>query len=570
MRTNQTITRLAAAVVCAAGAATLFAAAASGQRPKFYSDDPIARVVDTQDASNVQPKSVNLIYDEARNLFGNPGDPDMNRRAMSINTIDEVPDSTWFTNRIIGGPAMSVADVVRGPDRTAGPAPGKWTVASGKSDGVTPGFTILDESGDRWFIKFDPPAWPEMASAAEVAVTKLFYGLGYNVPENHVTSLRRDMLVIGESSKITSEDGAERQLTDGDIDRLLRMAAQEADGSYRVLASKALEGRPVGPFLYVGTRSDDPNDVVPHEHRRELRAVRVFAAWTNHVDSKAINSLDTLVTENGRTVVRHHLIDFGSTMGSASIKAREYDEGHHYIVDPKPTLVGIVSFGFYVPRFHTIHYPDYPSVGHFAAEGFDPPNWKPRVPNPAFRRARPDDTFWAARRVMAFTDEMIRAAVKTGRYSNADAEKHVADTLIARRDAIGRAWLTNVNPVVDPALDQAGTLTFRNAAVAAGVAKAPASYEVAWFTFDNATGGSTPIGEPSAASGEQARAPSGLPTGVGSFVRVDIRAVEPPDPSWTVPVHAYFRRTGTGWQLVGFERLPDGTGTSAGARGQDR
>ena len=45
-------------------------------------------------------------------------------------------------------------------------------------------------------------------------------------------------------------------------------------------------------------------------------ACEVFAAWTNHVDSKAINSLDTLVTENGRTVVRHHLIDFGRRWGA--------------------------------------------------------------------------------------------------------------------------------------------------------------------------------------------------------------------------------------------------------------
>ena len=48
----------------------------SGQRPKFYSDDPIARVEDTRDASSVQPKSVNLTYDETLNLFGNPGDPE--------------------------------------------------------------------------------------------------------------------------------------------------------------------------------------------------------------------------------------------------------------------------------------------------------------------------------------------------------------------------------------------------------------------------------------------------------------------------------------------------------------
>jgi hypothetical protein len=77
----------------------LITSAVAGQRPAFYPDDPIARVADTQDASGVQPKSVNLVYDESRNLFGNPGDPDMNRRAQNVNTIDEVPDSSWYTNR---------------------------------------------------------------------------------------------------------------------------------------------------------------------------------------------------------------------------------------------------------------------------------------------------------------------------------------------------------------------------------------------------------------------------------------------------------------------------------------
>src|SRR5688572_11846175 len=417
-------------LLCMFAAAAMVTITVSGQKPKFYGDDPIARVEDTRDASSVRPKSVNLIYDEASNLFGNPGDPDMNRRAMSINTIDEVPDSTWFTNRIIGGAPMSVQDIVKGPNTGNGPAPGKWTLASGKSDGITPGFTILDLAGDRWFIKFDPPKWREMASGAEVVVTKLFYALGYNVPENYVAKLARGNLAIDERSTITAADGGERHLTDGDVDRLLRMAAREPDGSYRVIASKAVSGKPVGPFLYAGTRSDDPNDIVPHEHRRELRGLRVFAAWTNHVDSKSINSLDTLVTENGRTVVRHHLIDFGSTLGSASIKAREYDEGHHYIYDPGKTLKVMLGLGLYIPSFHFVDYPGIRSVGHFSADRFVPSEWKPRVPNPAFIRARPDDTFWAARRVMAFTDEMIRAAVRTGRYTDPAAEKFIADTLI--------------------------------------------------------------------------------------------------------------------------------------------
>jgi hypothetical protein len=84
----------------------------------------MSRVRDTRDASGVRPRSVNLVYDEARKLFGNPGDPTMDRRAMNVNTIDEVPDSSWFTNRLVGG--------ARPCTRTSGAAQtrGRWLASS--------------------------------------------------------------------------------------------------------------------------------------------------------------------------------------------------------------------------------------------------------------------------------------------------------------------------------------------------------------------------------------------------------------------------------------------------------
>jgi hypothetical protein len=84
---------------------------------------------------------------------------------------------------------------------------------------------------------------------------------------------------------------------------------------------------------------------------------------------------------------------------------------------------------------------------------------------------------------------------------------------------------------------------------------------VAWFAVDNAPGMATPIGPPVKSNREQVGAPSGVPTGAGAFVRVDIKAVNPPHPSWAMPVQAYFQRTAAGWKLVGFERLPDGPRT---------
>jgi hypothetical protein len=214
------------------------------------------------------------------------------------------------------------------------------------------------------------------------------------------------------------------------------------------------------------------------------------------------------------------------------------------------------AFGFHVRPWMTIDYPSYRGIGRFEAERFVPELWRPRVPNPAYVRSRPDDTFWAARKLAAISDEAIRAAVKAGKYSDPAAEKFLGDALIERRNKIARTWLTAVNPVSDPALAPDGTLTFVNVAAKYGVAAPASRYQAVWHRFDNATGEAVRIGQTEAA-GERLPGPSALPSGNAAFVRVDISAAGGPDPSWAVPVHAYFKRTGDAWKLVGFERLPD-------------
>ena len=163
-------------------------ASANAAQPVYFPDDPIAIDPETQDAGNVREWALSDPYDFVENTFFKPGDRTP-RRALNINTIDEVPDSSWFTNRA-GVKPLTAEEVRRGPDTTSGPAPGKWTVVSGKSDGVTPGFTILDSANVMWFIKFDPESNPEMATGAEMVATKLFWALGFHVPENHLAVLR--------------------------------------------------------------------------------------------------------------------------------------------------------------------------------------------------------------------------------------------------------------------------------------------------------------------------------------------------------------------------------------------
>lgn len=529
---------------------------ASAAPPKFYDDDPARVERDHQNASGVQPWQIDLAVDLTYNLFAKLGDPRSNVRAQNVNTVDEVPDSNWFTNRI-GARSMTPEEIAKGPDTTNGPEAGQWTVTSSKSDGITPGFTIRDRSGQRWFLKFDPPGYRGMATGTEVAVTKLMWALGYHVPENHVAFLHRDRLVVGEGARFTPPGGKPRAMQLSDIDALLKRADAEADGSYRVVASKALEGVPLGGFRFYDTRPDDPNDIIPHEHRRELRGYGVFAAWLNHVDAKAINSLDTLVTEGNRSFVRHHLIDFGSTLGSGGIAPREAWEGYEYLIEGGEAGKQLVTFGFAFPKWRTMDVYEARSVGRFAKDNtnFDPDGWKPRVPNQAFLRARADDKFWAAQKLRGLTDDMLKAAVRTGQLGDPQSEEFLVRALVERRDAIARAYLPAVNPVVSPVLDETGALTFRNAAVDAGVATAPPGYRARWFAFDNTTHESRPIGETSSTT-TRISPPPDLPAAPSVYLRVELSATGAENKSWEQPVDVYFRRLDRAWRLVGFERLP--------------
>ncbi|HUR34987.1 MAG TPA: hypothetical protein VM032_14390 [Vicinamibacterales bacterium] len=554
--TTITRTRTLAAAASAAAIAIALSTSGSAAAPRFFDDDPVWMDKDSENAAGLAPLEVDLVTDLAVNIIAGSA-PRIPVRAANLNTVDEVPDSSWFTNRA-GRVALSAADVTRGPDRTSGPAPGPWTVSSSKSDGVTPGFTVKDSMGRRWFLKFDPPGFRGMSTGTEVAATKLMWALGYNVPENHIAYLHRDQLVVGPTAKFTPAGGRTRAMRPGDIDRLLERADREPDGSYRVVASLALEGTPVGRIRFQGTRSDDPNDVVPHEDRRELRGYGVFAAWLNHVDAKAINSLDTLVTENGRAFVRHHLIDFGSSLGSGGVGPADRWAGAQYLVEPSVIGKQMIGFGLVLPRWQRAAFYESPSIGRLPRENaaFDPRSWKPRVPNQAFLHARPDDQFWAAQKLASLNVELLRAAVAAGDFRDPASEAFLVRALAERRDAIMRAYLPGLNPVSAPALDADGTLSFRNAAVDADVARAPRGYDAVWHQFDNATGAARFIGT-SQSAGASMQAPRPLPAAEGAFVRVEISSDGADQPAWSYPVHAYFRLHSGSWQLVGFERMPD-------------
>ena len=546
--------RRVAAVGLVVGLSLAVVASVSTAGRRFYTDDPISREPESRDASGAGVEDIGLFYELTYNLFVTSRYLPSNTRARNINTIDEVPDSSWFTNRI-GTTTITAADVERGPVAGPAPAPERWTIIREKSAGANPGFTAKDANGETWFLGFDPPSNPEGATAAVVVASKFFWALGYNQVEMFISTFDPQKVVIEPGATKKRPSGARTPFTQDDLNAVLEGVARNKDGTYRVAAGRLLPGKVIGSFRYSGTRPDDPNDIVPHEHRRDLRALRVFGAWTNLTDLKAGNTLDTLMTENGRGIVKHILQDVGSTFGMVN-REHEWDIGWEHFYEGDATMRRLVSFGFALSPWQTVKYKEYPSIHRFEGERFDPRAWRPQTPTTPYMEMRGDDAFWAARRVMAFNDDLIRAAVHTGQYSDPAAERHLAHVLGQRRDTIGRVYLTAVNPISSPRLDPGGSLTFENPAVAGGFAKEPTAYRAVWSRFDNATGNTSPIGETRSTSTTEA-GPRDLPSAPDSFLEVDLSAESAQFPSWQQPVRTFFRRTSAGWKLVGLERLPE-------------
>lgn len=414
------------------------------------------------------------------------------READNVNALDEVPNSSWYTRRHYYDP-MTPEELAKGPNGTpAGPDMAQpWTITSGKFEGAGRGFVIEDGRGDRFLIKLDGPRWPGLTSSAEVISTKIFHAAGYYVPENTIVHFDPAALTIADDAEVSVGAGR-RPMIRSDIEEMLEPYPRRDDGTIRALASKYVDGRPYGPWNFVGTRKDDPNDRVLHEHRRELRGLSVLGAWLNDADRRAANTLAVYTDEK---YVKHYLIDMGSTLGANASGVHRPIHGEAYLIDPRYMTAALFSFGLFERRWADYeHTTPYPSVGYYRADIFKPNLWVPTYPNPAFQKTTRRDGFWGAKIVMSFTDEDLEAIIETAQMPDPEAEAYLLRVLKERRDKVGRYWFARVNPIdkfrvergasADMASRQSGravgaepghVLYFEDLAVAGGLADAAIS-----------------------------------------------------------------------------------------------
>ncbi len=370
-------------------------------------------------------------------------------RSQDVNALDHIPESSWYTPRL-GYREVTAEELATGP-RQIGPPQPPLRVVRAKYLGSNPGFIIADSRDRLYLVKFDPPAFSGIETTTAQIVNRLFWGFGYNVPEDYLYYLDVDDLDIDPTADIDYDD----------LHLVLNRVAPPSDGIYRTTMSLLLDGIYLGPIPDTGTRKDDPNDLLPHESRRILRALKVFGAFTNQTDIRIDNSLDVYVGQPGLGHVRHYLLDFGEAFGGHGASHDRLWDGFAHIFSFSQLFGNLFKFGLMIDNWEHLTYTPWQSVGAFEADRFDPATWKETYPYEPIRQSQADDDYWAAKIVASLTPEHLERLIADADYPEPGAAEYMLATLLKRQRKIIDYYFHQVTPVEFLSVDK-GRISFSN------------------------------------------------------------------------------------------------------------
>lgn len=383
------------------------------------------------------------------------------KEARNVDAFDEVPDSAWFTNRI-GKRPIARDELVRGacrPEDVLDPSSavkGAYVIDKGKSNGASPGFRVKVDGKRKYMFKTDFAKEPERPTAAAAIGAAVYHAVGFNTSCEQVVYVRRESFTLTPGLTVTANDGVTKPFDAAALERVLTQAVKRGD-AYRFQASAWLPGYLLGPFKYEGTRDDDPNDIIPHEDRRDLRGARLVAAWLHHFDAREQNTMDSWIAvdkarpESSPGWVKHFYLDTSDSLGSLwdwdSISRRM---GDSYLLDFADVGTDFATFGVIErPWERKRLQPGMEMFGYFHWEEFDPERWRNEYPNPAFGRATERDNAWMARILSRFGRDDIRALAELGQFSRPEATEFVTEVLERRLQKILARYLTVLSPLTE-------------------------------------------------------------------------------------------------------------------------
>ena len=380
--------------------------------------------------------------------------------AVNANSLDEVADSSWFQNRI-GAAVPVAAELAIGgctPDDLlpAEVADGAWVIDHGKDNGSTLGFRVRVPGKGVYLLKADDLDQPEHASAASVMGEAIYHAAGFHTSCEQVVYVRRAQLTLTPGLARIDNQGFRHAFDDRALDAVLASSAHRGELT-RMTASKWLPGVTLGPFRYEGTRADDPNDVIAHDDRRELRGSKLLAVWLNHWDAREQNSMDVWLATDPAQVrsspghVRHYLIDTSDVLGQIpNREALGVRMGYAYYVDLGQMVADFVTLGTVEqPWDRAARVPGREKFGFFSARDLDPETWKGSYPNPAFSRMTERDAAWMARIIARFTRAELRAIAGAAQFTDPGDADYITEVLLERQRVILDRYLTRLSPLTD-------------------------------------------------------------------------------------------------------------------------
>ena len=388
----------------------------------FTDDDPIYHLND---------KTPIPIPENPRTVRSLPAD----KNARDVNCLDDVPASSWYSLRL-GYQNLSPAELVNGPAEIGLPEV-PITLIAIKHRRHHPCLVVRDSRGIQYLLKFAPHDLNAMFTTTSFIVNRLFWGFGYFVPEEHIFQFSRGDCKVD----ITNKDDIEN------IHNLLDTSTTSKQKQYRCIAGRFVPGYPLGPAAQQGVRKEDPNDWFPHQDRRVLRALRVFAAFTNMADIGPHHTLDVYMGNPGKGHIRHYLIDFGDAFGVIPARDNRLWAGFHHIFSLADILTNLATLGFYKPDWRKVKNTPWKSVGPFESTRFNPENWKEIYPYAPIRKSQPADNYWAAKILAGLTDTHISALVRAAGYTSNKAQNYMIRTLIERRTTLLKYHFNQVTPL---------------------------------------------------------------------------------------------------------------------------
>jgi hypothetical protein len=378
------------------------------------------------------------------------------RRARNVNALDEVPESSWFQNRI-DEVAGDIAAFLRGACDDDTPDPmGPWTVVSGKPNGANPGFQVKHANGKRYFFKPDKKTGGGRQSIADLIGTRVHHAAGFNTACTRIIYVHPSAFTIAPNAKAENFVGDKVPFTPEMLKQALDFGLTDASGAVRAGLSQLLPGKPLGPWRDFGTRPDDPNDVIAHEDRRELRGSYIFGAWLSHYDAREQNSMDIWESSgDGKPgFVKHYQLDFGDCLGSLSAWERvSRRRGHAYEVDWPVAFVELVTLGVLPRPWRDPKPSPAPALGFFTADVFQPDNFRTAYPFGPYARVTEADAAWGARILARITPAMIVALIESAHLPDKVTERELAIALLGRRDKLLRRYLSRLSPLARPRTD---------------------------------------------------------------------------------------------------------------------